>query len=87
MTPQEHDWLVKDHLLKDYLSNKEKFGILQTTNSNQNNRLIQQDHQVRLPCTLMSRHIAEKHKRLYLDAQVHLSSTFSWFTNMGCQFS
>lgn len=36
---QKQEQLVKDYLLKDYLLNKEKFGILQTTNSNQKKQI------------------------------------------------
>lgn len=39
---QKQEQLAKDYLLnilKDYLLNKEKFGILQTTNSNQKKQI------------------------------------------------
>lgn len=36
---QEQEQLAKDYLLQDYLLNKEKFGILQTTNSNQKKQI------------------------------------------------
>lgn len=39
MAPQAHQQLAKDYLVKDYLLNKEKFGIPQTTNTNQKKQI------------------------------------------------
>lgn len=58
--PQEHEQLAKDYLLKDYHLYKEKFGILQTTNSDQKKQINPTGLPGKAPCTLMSRHTAEK---------------------------
>lgn len=64
---QEQEQLVKDYLLQDYLLNKEKFGILETTNSNQKKQINPTGLTGKAACTLMSRHTAEEHEWFYLD--------------------
>lgn len=77
IAPWEHDSLAKDYLLKDYLLNKEKIGILQATSSNQKKHINPTGLSGKASIYLTSRYTAEKHEPFYLDVSAQLSSTFS----------